>query len=192
MARIYTFRGIDGACAGGPPRGIGGRGFWIRCLVCAVFALPPCVAAEAPNLFQLLRAEKQIEVPGEDGWNEPYLLPVREIAVGEEVIYTVEFANDGGTEIAQPVVICPLPDFMVYVPGSAIGPGARITFSVDGGNSFAEASELKVSVDGEFETAAVERYTHIRWTLDRPLAPGARGFARFRARRVPLRAEPVS
>jgi len=145
-----------------------------------------------PNLFQLLRAEKQIEVPGEDGWNEPYLLPVREIAVGEEVVYTVEFANDGGIEVERPVIICPLPDFMVYVPGTAIGPGARITYSVDGGNSFAEAGELQVAIDGKLETAPVERYTHIRWALDRPLAPGARGFARFRARRAPLHAEPAS
>lgn len=153
---------------------------------CATFSFALAQPGSSENLFRMLRAEKQTEVPGPDGWNEPYLLPVREIAVGEEVIYTVEFGNDGGAEVLHPIVICPFPDFMVYVPGTAVGPGARVTFSIDGGRSFAEASELKVSVDGRLETAPPERYTHVRWELDRPLPPGARGFARFHARRTPL------
>lgn len=161
-------------------------------LFCATIAPVHGQATEERNLFRLLHAEKQIEVPGEDGRSEPYLLPAREIAVGEEVIYTVEFANDSGLEIERPVIICPFPDFMAYVPGTAVGPGAEVSFSIDGGRSFAQAHELKLSVDGVFETAPPERYTHVRWVLDRPLPPGARGFTRFRARRVPLVGEPAS
>ena len=107
MAIKYTFQEISRGSSKSTIRVAPGLWSGLPFVVCAILVASGLRAAEEPNLFQLLRAEKQIEVPGEDGWNEPYLLPVREIAVGEEVIYTVEFGNDGGTEVEQPVIICP-------------------------------------------------------------------------------------
>ena len=72
-----------------------------------------------------------------------------------------------------------IPANTTYVPGSAGGPGADVEFSIDGGQTFARAEHLKLE-DGSI--APPERYTHIRWTLRNPLAPGATALARFRAK----------
>ena len=55
-------------------------------------------------------------------------------------------------------------------------------YSVDGGRTFGQPRELYVGVaEGSRRLAAADDYTHIRWLLRAPLAPGAKGFARFRA-----------
>jgi hypothetical protein len=57
-----------------------------------------------------------------------------------------------------------------------------VLYSIDGGRSFGLPEELLVtSGDGAPRTADAGEYTHIRWLLAKPLAPGATGFARFRA-----------
>jgi hypothetical protein len=57
-----------------------------------------------------------------------------------------------------------------------------VTFSVDGGASFASARELvEQTPEGKRAPIPTERYTHIRWRLRNSLAPGAVALARFQA-----------
>jgi hypothetical protein len=75
----------------------------------------------------------------------------------------------------------PIPRNTRYVAGSAAGPGADIDFSVDGGRTFGSPQRLAVrSPSGRGERESVENYTHIRWQLRYPLAPGAVALLRFR------------
>jgi hypothetical protein len=61
-----------------------------------------------------------------------------------------------------------MPFGLHYLPGSAKGPDCDIEFSTDGGATFAARPG-----SGE--------YTHVRWSMRRPLAPGATALLRFRA-----------
>ena len=81
-----------------------------------------------------------------------------------------------------PVVVTrPVPENTAYVAESAAGPAATVTFSVDGGASFAGPEGLQVSTpEGTSRNAAPRDYTHIRWELGYPLAAGATAILRFR------------
>ena len=57
----------------------------------------------------------------------------------------------------------------------ATGEGAVIAFSIDGGETFSQRGALKVTVDGEERLAKADSITHIRWTFDTDIAPGAKG-----------------
>ena len=99
---------------------------------------------------------------------------------GETVFYTITFTNISD-EVADSVVITnPIAENLVYVDGSAFGPGTEIQFSVDG-RTFAAAGELTVSEDGATRTAEAADYTHVRWVMQNDLAAGAQGTVRFAA-----------
>ena len=82
----------------------------------------------------------------------------------------------------QPLARDPVPDHMRYIAKSAVGPGAEVSYSVDGGHSFGQAEDLKVpGVDGRLRPAVAADYTHIRWQLKNSLRANSVAFVRFRA-----------
>jgi uncharacterized repeat protein (TIGR01451 family) len=109
------------------------------------------------------------------------LLAAQRVAPGDEVIYTLEIRNTGGVTVLKPVVVYPVPTHMMYVADSATGPGAQVSYSVDGGESFDHAESLKWSDGGRVRPAKPSDYTHIRWQLKNNLKPNSVAFARFRA-----------
>lgn len=106
------------------------------------------------------------------------LAPATRLSQGQVVYYTVRITNPTPVFANKVQVSQLIPANTTYVPGSAAGPGAQIEFSIDGGQSFGRPEDLK-QTDGT--RAPPARYTHIRWTLANPLAPGATALARFRA-----------
>jgi hypothetical protein len=115
-----------------------------------------------------------------------------------ERIYTGRFHYQGDAPARGLRIVLPIPAGMRYIGGSATGPGAELSYSVDGGRSFAPPEALLAPTDdiaqghGEtateqgVETAATRRagpedYTHIRWDLPGRYAPGTRGLVSFRA-----------
>jgi uncharacterized repeat protein (TIGR01451 family) len=108
------------------------------------------------------------------------LVPVAKVVPGVEVTYTIT-ANNICKQPADKVAISnPVPEHMSFVAGSAIGPGADITYSVDG-KTFATADELTVVDNGTTRKARPGEYKAVRWTFKNSIAPGAQGFGRFRA-----------
>lgn len=107
------------------------------------------------------------------------MVPATRLAQGQEVYYTVRITNPTPVFANKVQVSQKIPANTTYVAGSAGGPGAEVEFSIDGGQTFAPAGKLKLA-DG-LTKAPPERYTHIRWRLRNPLAPGATALARFRA-----------
>jgi uncharacterized repeat protein (TIGR01451 family) len=109
-------------------------------------------------------------------------VPAKALTQGQIVYYTVRIRNPTPVVARGVEVVRRIPANTFYVPGSAAGPGAQIDFSADGGQTFAPPSRVTVTDgSGSRRAAKPEDYTHIRWRLRNPLAPGALAHARFRA-----------
>ena len=105
------------------------------------------------------------------------------VVPGTEVIYTITAKNTGNEPADNIVVTNPVPKETVYVDGSAFGAGTNITFSVDGGKSYAKAGKLTVKDKaGKDRAATAKDYTHVRWTFQFNLQPGQEAPVWYRAR----------
>ena len=110
------------------------------------------------------------------------LIPADRVVPGDRVIYTLEVRNTGATALDAPTVTHPVPEHMRYVADSAVGPGAEVSYSVDGGRSFERAENLTVQgPDGRLRPAVAADYTDIRWQLKNSLKANSVAFVRFRA-----------
>jgi uncharacterized repeat protein (TIGR01451 family) len=110
------------------------------------------------------------------------LIQADRVVPGDRVLYTLEVRNTGETALEAPTVIHPVPDHMLYIAESAVGPGAEVSYSVDGAHSFGRADSLKVQgIDGRPRLAVAADYTHIRWQLKNSLKANSVAFVRFRA-----------
>jgi uncharacterized repeat protein (TIGR01451 family) len=109
------------------------------------------------------------------------LVPADKVVPGDRVIYTLEVRNGAETALDAPDFSYPIPEHMRYIADSAVGPGAVVSFSVDGGHTFARAEDLKVKGPGDKLRAAVAAdYTDIRWQLKNRLKVNSVAFVRFR------------
>jgi uncharacterized repeat protein (TIGR01451 family) len=108
-------------------------------------------------------------------------VPAKLLQQGEVVYYTVRVKNVGATFARDVIITQRIPVNTTYVEGSASGPGANVTFSVDGGQTFEAPDKLTIDIEGSTQLAQPAQYTHIRWHLRNPLAPEAVALARFRA-----------
>lgn len=105
------------------------------------------------------------------------------VTPGDAVIFTTYYVNNGKEPASDIVIDNPMPEYMLYIEGTAEGPETRIEFSADKGKSFGAPDNLKMKgEDGNDRPAGPSDYTHIRWTLSKPLAPGGEGSVSFRAK----------
>lgn len=123
------------------------------------------------------------------------LVPATTLQQGQEIFYTVRIRNPASVPARDVEVVQRIPQNTAYVPQSAAGPGAEVEVSADGGITFGAEGRLTIvdqsavalmqtpSTDRQAltRTATAHDYTHIRWRLRNPLAPGATALARFRA-----------
>jgi uncharacterized repeat protein (TIGR01451 family) len=127
-------------------------------------------------------AEQRVVEPTPNGGTVVRYVPASQVRLGEQVHYTLQVRNVGSAAVVDAVVVRPLPHNTRYISGSAVGPGADVSFSIDGGATFAEAQRLTINTYvGPTRRATADEYTHIRWRLRHPLAPGATALLRFRA-----------
>ena len=70
---------------------------------------------------------------------------------------------------------------LMFLDGSAFGPGTEIQFSADGGQTYAVVGELTVTENGEVRQAEAADFTHVRWVMQNDLEAGAQGTAKFAA-----------
>lgn len=142
----------------------------------------PADVAERDALQIAVRAER-VQQQNVGGRPVAHLQPADHVVPGDLVIYTVEVRNISGQPVMQPQFVAPLPEHTRYVADSAVGPGADISYSVDGGQTFDRPDQLRVhGAGGALRAAIASDYTHIRWTLRHRLKPGSVVYARFRAR----------
>lgn len=151
-------------------------------------AVIAALAASAPAFAQQGKielksvVEKEVRVVNDAGEEVVQLIAADKVVPGDVVIYTVTYTNVADEAVENVVITNPINTALNYVQDSAFAPGADVSFSADGGKTFATLTELTVERDGVPVAARVDDLTHIRWILREPLDPGAQGFARFRAR----------
>lgn len=148
----------------------------------ALIALSAVAAAEGQaHLAVQTTVQKEQMVVNENGEAETRLVPAEVVVPGESVIYTITFKNVSAEPADNVVITNPIAEDLMYVEGSAFGPGMDLLFSVDGGVTFAAADELSVIESGEVRGAEPGDFTHVRWVLKNDLEVGAQGMARFAA-----------
>lgn len=95
-------------------------------------------------------------------------VPADRLAAGDELHYTIRVRNPGSEAVTGVQVVKRMPEGVQYIAGSAVGPACDVEYSTDGGKTFAAKP-------------SVPKFTHLRWSLHRPLPPGATALLRFRA-----------
>jgi uncharacterized repeat protein (TIGR01451 family) len=156
--------------------------------VIRVFAAALALSAPAlakPRLVISIEQSKEV-VDTAGGARNTRLVPARSAAPGEIVEYALTYVNRGDEAATDAIINDPIPSGSTYVANSASGDGAEITFSSDGGKSFATA--VKLTYEIRLPSGAVEKrvatpaeYTHVRWKLKR-VPPGATGKVAFRVK----------
>jgi uncharacterized repeat protein (TIGR01451 family) len=125
-------------------------------------------------------AQVEKEVVNDKGEKSKVLVEAGKVVPGTEVIWTVTANNVCKMPSDKVTVNNAVPEHMTLVPGSVIGAGSDISYSLDG-KAFAPAGKLTVTENGAARPARTEEYKHIRWEFKNSLQPGASAFARFRA-----------
>ena len=139
-------------------------------------------AQDIQHLETELIAEVRVEIESGPHRGLARFVPATVLSQGEVVYYTLKIKNPTAVYMRDVSVNQRIPLNTIYVEDSASGPGALVEFSVDGGVTYAPKHELtRVGPDGKQVQIDADEYTHIRWRLRNPLAPGAVALARFRA-----------
>ena len=148
--------------------------------------LPAAVWAQQKGGLEIKTvSEVEVTQTNADGKKEVKRIDAatRNVAPGQTVIFTNYYTYTGDKPATDVVIKNPMPEHMLYMDGTAEGKGTRIEFSIDKGKTYAASDKLKVkTADGKERSAAAADYTHIRWTIEKPLQKGGKGSVSFRAR----------
>jgi uncharacterized repeat protein (TIGR01451 family) len=141
------------------------------------------VGAKASSAAIVLKAIAEVQMRVSfSGREATKLVPADRVVPGDEIFYTLEIRNTGSATVPAPSVVYPVPEHTRYVADSAIGPGAEVSYSIDGGRSFDVPENLQLAgPSGAPRPATSADYTHIRWQFKHGLKGKSVAFARFRA-----------
>jgi uncharacterized repeat protein (TIGR01451 family) len=131
-----------------------------------------------------LKTDAQMEQDYTDAQGKPAkrLVPPGKVVPGNEVIWTITATNTCNTPADKVVVENAVPEHMVYVANSAMGPGTEMTFSLNG-RDYAALNALTVrEANGTSRPAHVDEIKNIRWVFTSAFAANATGFVRYRAK----------
>jgi uncharacterized repeat protein (TIGR01451 family) len=141
----------------------------------------PVATGSGPLEATIVAESLQVDVRP-DGTEARAWTPATRLSTGDEVYYTIRVHNPGKAPVSDVVVTKRLPFGVRYRRGSAVGPACAVQLSSDGGTTFVTDSQPKGDGTSKSKRAApAVEYTHVRWLLGRPLAPGATALLRFRA-----------
>lgn len=153
-------------------------------LVALTLAAPGAAWAK-PRLELAIEQLREVADP-QAGSAAVRLVPATEVHPGDVVQYVLRCVNRGDEVARDAVIGDPIPPGTTYVAGSAGGEGAEVTFSSDGGKTYAPAVRLTYEI--KTPAGAVEKriatpgdYTHVRWTL-RAVEPGRASTVSFKVR----------
>ena len=147
--------------------------------------LTASVAVAQDGALVKLKSEvlKETELVNEQGEKEVRLMPVSSAMPGELLTFSISYTNEGDEEATDILLTNPVPEHMIYEEGSAEKEGTVTSYSTDEGGTYGAPDSLTVTGDdGKERRALPSEYTHIRWQLVEPVAPGGTGTVTFRAR----------
>ena len=151
----------------------------MRALLWVLMLFPSLALAEVRLATE---AFKIVPVKQADGSVVEEWQAAEKVVPGDKVGYRISYSNAGNEAAGQVVINNPVPAEASYIANSATGAGTAITYSVDGGKTFAVASQLTVTENGVSRAAKAEDYTHVRWQLTQPVEAGASGKVEFKVR----------
>jgi uncharacterized repeat protein (TIGR01451 family) len=126
-------------------------------------------------------AQKQVVTVDAEGKETVELTDVGIMVPGDTVVYTSTFTNIGSEAVNNIVVNNPVPDNTKYMRFTAQGENTAVSFSIDGGNTFAAPADLTVTeANGITRAAKPKEYTDIRWVYQSDLAAGQSGTVNFK------------
>ena len=155
-------------------------------LLCAAL-LPLCSlraqAQEAPKLVMKMTVAKEVKVK-EDGKTVTKLETVKETKTDDVLVYTIVYTNKGKAPAIDAGIVGPVPEGTAYVPDSASAKSAKLTYSINKAKTFHRPPvRYKVQRDDGTtieKTATEDMYTHVKWLLAKPVAPGQKGEVTFK------------
>ena len=104
---------------------------------------------------------------------------------GDTLLYRLTFTNVQRDSVHNVQFNDPLPQGLLYVPGSARADRNDVTieFSIDGGKTYSAQPMIEEKVNGVVvrKPAPESKYTHVRWTLRGWVKPSAQVTAEFNA-----------
>ena len=113
----------------------------------------------------------------------------KELMPGDVVRYRLTFTNVTSHAVKSVVFDNPLPSGLRYESGTAVSDRDQVAiqYSIDGGKSYSAQPMIEVEIDGKRvqRPAPVDMYTHIRWSVQGSVLPGAVVRAEFRAQLAP-------
>jgi len=145
-------------------------------VIFSIFFSTSLFSAAAQAEIKLVQtAEVETVTKDAKGNETTKLLPADKVVPGDTVVYTITATNSGKQPAEAIVINNAISEHTLYLNGSAgslaIGKNTTITFSADGGKTFADAAQLTVVENGATRPASAEDYTSIRWQLNFALAP---------------------
>jgi uncharacterized repeat protein (TIGR01451 family) len=139
-------------------------------------AAPRALVVTAENLMSGDAQHKAAASRGRDS---------KELMPGDVVRYRLTFTNVTPHAVKSVVFDNPLPAGLRYQGGTAASDREQvmIQYSIDGGKSYSAQPMIEVEVDGKRvqRPAPADMYTHIRWSVQGSVLPGAVVHAEFRA-----------
>jgi uncharacterized repeat protein (TIGR01451 family) len=105
------------------------------------------------------------------------------VVPGDVVVFSTYYTNISNKPAEKVMITNPVPEHMLYLDRSAEGKGTAMEFSVNGGKSYNTPDKLSVTdASGKARKAVASDYTHIKWTVIKPVAPGGKGDVFFKAK----------
>lgn len=132
-----------------------------------------------PEVKLVLSAEKQVVTTNAEGEKEMAWEALEgnvTVRPGDVLRYTLVSENAGDKPASELAINQPIPNQTAFVLDSARANGAKLTYSIDGGQTYAEQPMVEATQpDGTvaMEPAPAEAYTHIQWDYSESLKPMA-------------------
>ena len=136
-------------------------------------------AAQAAPILLRLSVQARVVTADAQGREQVFWQPLGHGGVrpGDVLRYTLAGENHGPLPVSGLILTQPIPVEATFLPHSITGSDdARVTYSVDRGRTFDAAPTVRIAGPGgiiQTLPAPPTAYTHVRWTLLGPVAPGA-------------------
>ena len=142
-----------------------------------VFTVP----AHATGLKATQTVEVAIVTTDTNGDDLLTFAPATDVEPGQQVRYSLTYANEGTEPVESVSLIMPIPAEVSYLEASVEGAAARITFSADNGQTYAMRDSLMTGDGENSRVANASEITHIKWAFGAPIAPADSGAISYMA-----------
>jgi len=149
------------------------------------FALTMLGVFSVPAHAADLKANQIVElanvVVAADGTESITYSPATDVEPGEQVRYSLVYANEGDDAAENVSLVMPVPSEVTYLEASVDGAAGTVLFSADAGQTFAPRDQLTIGEGDAARLAVSGEITHIKWNFSEPIAPATTGAVRYSA-----------